>query len=161
MIFRSFLTHHCTDIETIRFCNREKGPTENSIWILYSWQLVFCDNSFNIQHHHLFSGFTDFIDFLAAWCFGLVNSICHNSQETTSDITDALYPPMQHWRNIKNVTCSFSESRITFSITGQCNSSLVHTHSTPLLCIYGMTKTHKREKPCSCHDLKQLSSGLP
>lgn len=38
MIFISFLTHHCADIETIRLCNREKESTENSIWVLHSWQ---------------------------------------------------------------------------------------------------------------------------
>lgn len=46
MIFRSFLTHQCTDIETIHFCNREKGPTEDSIWMLDFWQFSVATTQF-------------------------------------------------------------------------------------------------------------------
>lgn len=154
MIFRSFLTHHCTDIETIHFYNRGKGPTENSIWILYSWQLVFCDNSFNILHHHLFSRFTYFIDFLAAWCSGLVNFIFHKKPPQTS----LTLFQCNTERHIKNVICGCGESWITVSITGQCNSTCPYTEYCIVLYLWVILK---RKALCSCHDLKQSNSGLP
>lgn len=155
MIFRSFLTHHCTDIETIHFCNRKKGPTENSIWILYSWQLLFCDNSFNILHHHLFSGFTDFIDFLAAWCFGVGSSIFQMQPHQLS----LKLPQCRTNMNVRNTIFRFGESWITFTE----KVCLYTEYCSFVFMIWAILTLEKTL--CSCHDLKKLkpqaNSGLP
>lgn len=79
MIFISFLTHHCTYIETIRLCNREKKSTENSIWVLYSWQFSVKTNltsSFFIRN---FFPIDDLVIFLLkAFSLIFLTSCIHN-----------------------------------------------------------------------------------
>lgn len=111
MIFHLFLTHHCTYIETIYFCNREKRPTENSIWMLYScffFLLIFFDTA---THLHQDNNLTDFTDLLVALCCCLVHFDVRAKKSCQILLT--FYILLSSKNNIRNTIGSFGDRKTT------------------------------------------------